>query len=84
MLIPYTLLSEDVLQNLIEDFVTREGTDNGDDTPLQTRVQRVQQALKKAEAVIAFDPDSQQCTLMLRQDAPTQWLQDLTEAMQDD
>lgn len=82
MLIPYTLLSEDVLQNLIEDFVTREGTDNGDETPLETRVQRVRYALQRKDAVIAFDPDSQQCTLMLRQDAPNEWLIDLAQAMQ--
>ncbi|MBP8171775.1 MAG: YheU family protein, partial [Pseudomonas sp.] len=45
MLIPPNLLEADTLTRLIEDFVTREGTDNGDETPLQTRVQRVRLAL---------------------------------------
>lgn len=76
MLIPYTLLEADTLTRLIEDFVTREGTDNGDDTPLATRVARVRQALERGEAIIAFDPDSQQCQLMLRRDAPAEWLAD--------
>lgn len=76
MLIPHTLLEADTLTRLIEDFVTREGTDNGDDTPLATRVTRVRQALERGEAIIAFDPDSQQCQLMLRRDAPAEWLAD--------
>lgn len=76
MLIPHDLLEPDTLTRLIEDFVTREGTDNGDDTPLDTRVGRVRQALLRGEAIIAFDPDSQQCQLMLRRDAPAEWLTD--------
>lgn len=47
MLIPYDQLEPDPLTRLIEDFVTREGTDNGDETPLQTRVLRVRHALTK-------------------------------------
>ncbi|MCO3187509.1 hypothetical protein FA223_30400, partial [Pseudomonas aeruginosa] len=38
MLIPHDLLEADTLNNLLEDFVTREGTDNGDETPLDVRV----------------------------------------------
>lgn len=38
MLIPAELLQADTLTALIEDFVTRDGTDNGDETPLETRV----------------------------------------------
>ncbi|MGI4836073.1 MAG: YheU family protein [Janthinobacterium lividum] len=70
MLIPYDQLAPDTLTGLIEDFVTRDGTDNGDDTPLQTRVLRVRQALTKAQAFIVFDLDSQQCQLMLKHDIP--------------
>lgn len=35
MLIPHDQLEVDTLTRLIEDFVTRDGTDNGDDTPLK-------------------------------------------------
>jgi uncharacterized protein YheU (UPF0270 family) len=79
VLIPASLLEADTLTRLIEDFVTREGTDNGDDTPLQTRVQRVRRALDKGEAVIVFDPESQQCQLALKRDVPREWLQALNE-----
>lgn len=68
MLIPQDQLHPDTLTGLIEDFVTRDGTDNGDDTPLETRVLRVRSALDKRQAFIVFDPESQQCTLMLKHD----------------
>ncbi|HEX5842799.1 MAG TPA: YheU family protein [Pseudomonas sp.] len=77
MLIPPHLLQADTLTGLIEDFVTREGTDNGDETPLQTRVQRVRRALDKGEAVIVFDAESQQCQLALKRDVPKEWLLNL-------
>ncbi|MDE1164061.1 MAG: YheU family protein [Pseudomonas sp.] len=70
MLIPYDQLEADTLTRLIEDFVTRDGTDNGDETPLDTRVLRVRHALTKLQAFIVFDPDSQQCQLMLKHDIP--------------
>lgn len=70
MLIPYDQLEPETLTRLIEDFVTRDGTDNGDDTPLQTRVLRVRHALTKGQAFIVFDLDSQQCQLMLKHDIP--------------
>ena len=74
MLIPYTLLEPQTLERLLEDFVTRDGTDNGDETPLDTRVARVRKALEKKQAVILFDPDSQQCQLMLRSEVPRELL----------
>lgn len=74
MLIPHTLLEPETLTRLIEDFVTREGTDNGDETPLATRVERVRHALARGEAVIVFEAESQQCQLMPRRDVPPEWL----------
>lgn len=76
MLIPHTLLEPDTLTRLLEDFVTRDGTDNGDDTPLATRVARARSALAQGEAVIVFEPESQQCQLMLRREVPAEWLAD--------
>ena len=77
MLIPHQMLESDTLTRLIEDFVTREGTDNGDETPLDTRIARVRRALEKKQAVIVFDTDSQQCQLALRDQVPREWLQAL-------
>jgi uncharacterized protein YheU (UPF0270 family) len=72
MIIPQHLLEPETLTRLIEDFVTREGTDNGDDTPLERRVESVRHALAKREAVIVYDPASEQCRLMLRRDVPAE------------
>jgi len=75
MLIPQEMLEAETLTRLIEDFVTRDGTDNGDETPLDTRVARVRRALDKGEAVIVFDPESEQCQLALKRDVPKEWLE---------
>ncbi|KZM12127.1 YheU family protein, partial [Pseudomonas aeruginosa] len=54
----------------------REGPDNGDETPLDVRVDRARHALRRGEAVILFDPESQQCQLMLRSEVPAELLRD--------
>ncbi|KRW62184.1 YheU family protein [Pseudomonas sp. TTU2014-080ASC] len=81
MLIPHYLLEAETLTRLIEDFVTREGTDNGDETPLHTRTERVRRALERQEAVIVFDPESQQCQLALKRDVPKEWIEALNQAL---
>lgn len=75
MLIPYQQLSPETLTALIEDFVTRDGTDNGDDTPFHTRIERVRKALACKQAVIIYDTPTQQCQLCLRQNVPKEWLE---------
>lgn len=77
MIIPYTMLASEILNNLIEDFVTRDGTDNGDETLLTTRVQRVKHALETKQAFIVFDEQTETCMLVLKQDIPKEWLADL-------
>lgn len=76
MLIPPNLLQAETLTRLIEDFVTREGTDNGDNTGLEARVEQVRRALAKGEAVILFDPLSEQCQLALRHQVPRELLEE--------
>ncbi|NLY14196.1 MAG: YheU family protein [Gammaproteobacteria bacterium] len=77
MLIPFEQLAPETLTGLIEDFVTRDGTDHGDETPLHTRIERVRRALEGKQAVIVFDVESQQCQLCLKHDVPKEWLADL-------
>lgn len=79
MLIPFAQLAPETLTGLIEDFVTRDGMDNGDQTPLDVRIERVRHALEKKQAVIVFDAESQQCQLCLRRDVPQEWLDDLDQ-----
>lgn len=67
MLIPWDRLSADVLDAVIEEYVTREGTDYGPhDYSLADKVAQVRDQLQRGEAVIDFDPDTQSCHLLRR------------------
>lgn len=70
MIIPYEQLSSDALQGLIEEFITREGTDYGiDEVSLTTKVEQVKSQLKRREVVVVFDPASESVTILSRRDA---------------
>ena len=60
LIIPYEQLSPEALRGLIEDFVTRPGTDTGyTKATIDQNVEMVKRQLKKGEAVITFDEKSQ-------------------------
>ncbi len=71
LIIPFKQLEPETLTRLIEDLVSRDGTDNGDDTPLLVRVEQVRYALQRGTAVIFFDAATQQCILLPREKIPT-------------
>ena len=55
--VPWSHLSPDTLQALIESFVLREGTDYGMyEVPLASKVSQVRNQLERGEAQIVFDP----------------------------
>lgn len=57
MQIPHKLLSEGALQGLLEEFVTREGTDYGQlSHSLAAKTAQVRRQLDRGEALIIFDP----------------------------
>ena len=65
--IPPEQLSAEVLQALIEEFITREGTDYGvAELSLEQKVSRVKHQLDSGKAVIAFDVATESCTLLLK------------------
>jgi uncharacterized protein YheU (UPF0270 family) len=67
MEIPWTLLQPDTLRALIEEFVLREGTEYGDrDVALDDKVDRVMQQLKRGEARVLYDADSETTTIAPR------------------
>jgi uncharacterized protein YheU (UPF0270 family) len=76
VIIPPEELEPATLTRLLEDFVTRDGTDNGDDTSLERRVERARCALHRREAVIVFNPLTEQCALMLRSEVPRELMED--------
>jgi uncharacterized protein len=77
MLIPHDMLDPDTLQRLLEDFVTRDGTDNGYDATLEQRVERLRRQIERREVLIVFHPDSGDTSLAHRRDVPPQLLRDL-------
>jgi uncharacterized protein len=65
--VPYTELPPELLQAVIESFVLREGTDYGEkEFSLQDKVARVVAQLKRGEAKIIFDPETDSITIAVR------------------
>lgn len=65
MRIPWQSLAEDTLTALIEEFVSREGTEYGpQEYTLQDKVNHVRMQLKRGEAEIDFDVESSTCNIV--------------------
>lgn len=63
--IPASQLSPESLLGIIEEFITREGTDYGvEDYTLEQKVEQIKNKLKDGSVVIAFDPVHESCTLL--------------------
>ncbi len=58
-------LAPETLRRLIEEFVTRDGTDYGEtETPVEKRVAQVRAQLDRGEAAIVFDPETESVTIV--------------------
>ena len=65
MIIPYTELAPDTLQSLIEEFVTRDGTDYGvNDVSMERKVQQIMQQLEREEVYIVYSELHESCTIV--------------------
>lgn len=65
--IPHQDLEPQTLTSLIEDFVTRDGTDYGAaEVSLAAKVSQVRHQLDRGEAVITFDEETGSCALRAR------------------
>jgi len=63
--VPYTELSTDALQGVIDNFILREGTDYGDRTfSHEQKVVQVLRQLERGEARILFDPLDSSVTIV--------------------
>jgi uncharacterized protein YheU (UPF0270 family) len=63
--IPLKRLSRNALDGLIEEFVTRDGTDYGDqEQTLEEKKTAVIRQLDRGEVIIVFDPDSESCNII--------------------
>lgn len=71
MQIPHTALSPEALQNLLEEFVTREGTEYGlHDYSLADKVRQVLRQIETGKAVILYDPHTSSCHIEVRDRVP--------------
>lgn len=65
MIIPYQELEPETLQNLIESFILREGTDYGEyEISLSQKSEHVLQQLKEGSIVILYSELSESITLL--------------------
>ena len=64
--ISHRSLNANTLKNLLEEYVTREGTDYGaNEVTLDTKVREVEQQLNSGEATIIFDADEERANIVV-------------------
>ncbi|MBX3017680.1 MAG: YheU family protein [Bdellovibrionaceae bacterium] len=67
--VPWTELSEDALNGVLESFVLREGTDYGrEEVQLATKIDQVRRQLQRGDIKIVFDPTSESIQLLTAQE----------------
>ncbi len=67
--IPYDQLSPEALRGVIEEFVTRDGTDYGEiEVSLDTKISQMLGQLKSGKAVIVFDQGTETCNILRSND----------------
>ena len=65
MIIPYAEIQPDTLISLIEEFVSRDGTDYGEEEiSLADKVEQVRAKLVSGEAIILFSESTGQCNIV--------------------
>lgn len=69
MIIPYQRLSADVLKSIIEEYISREGTDYGEyELSLDQKVQRLLPQVQSGEVLIVFDEVTESVQLLPKGD----------------
>ena len=70
LIVPWKDIPADTLDNLIEEFVTRDGTDYGDhEIATRTKVEQVRQQLKTGDAFVVFDEVTETVSVMGKEQA---------------
>ena len=64
MNVPWQRLAPETLRALIEEFITREGTDYGrQERSFEAKIADVQRLLERGHAKIVFDAETQSCDI---------------------
>ncbi|MZR62117.1 YheU family protein [Alcanivorax sp. DP30] len=70
LIVPWKDIPADTLDNLIEEFVTRDGTDYGDtEIATSTKVEQVRRQLKTGDAFVVFDEATESVSVMGKEQA---------------
>ncbi|WP_365870630.1 YheU family protein [Alcanivorax sp.] len=70
IIVPWKDLPPETLTNLIEEFVTRDGTDYGNqEIPTATKVEQVRNQLKREDAFVVFDEVTESVSVMGKEQA---------------
>ena len=78
MKVPYESLSKAALRGVIEEFVSREGTDYGAEHSLDDKVADVMRQLRRGLVHIVFDPASETVSIL-----PTDKMKELEDEEDD-
>jgi uncharacterized protein YheU (UPF0270 family) len=71
VIVPFEELSAAALESLLEEYITREGTDYGERVfTLDEKKRDLRRLLDRREVVIVFDPEGETSTLRRRVDLP--------------
>ncbi len=78
--IPVSRLSPDALRGVIEEFISRAGTDYGEiEAPMETKFRQVKYKLETGSAVLIFDDETETTNIFLTDDPILKKLDALTE-----
>ncbi len=78
--IPVSRLSPEALRGVIEEFISRAGTDYGEiEAPMETKFRQVKYKLETGSAVLIFDDETETTNIFLTDDPILKKLDALTE-----
>ena len=79
-IIPINRLSLEALQSVIEEFVSREGTDYGEiEVSSETRIRQVRHRLERGSAVLIFDDETGTTNILLADNPILRGIKTLTD-----
>ena len=68
--IPYEAIPKDLLKNILEAFISREGTDYGlIELSMEEKVSQLKGALKRKDAYVVFDGETESTTIITAREA---------------
>ena len=71
IVIPWQQLSADALDGIIEEFVSREGTDYGDyEYSFDDKKDQIRAQIRNGSVLVVFDPVGETCQLVLKDQLP--------------